>query len=153
MSNHEENKGMPRRRFLAWGVGSISAIIGLSYVGVLGDFLNPPAANAEPLQQVGQVSDFDEGSAKMVTYKGSTTEQGVYVINLGSQGWLALDSHCTHLQCVVNYVDALKKFMCPCHGGVYDLQGHVLSGPPPHNLHRRVIKIQGDSVLVGGMLG
>ncbi|AFM39940.1 Rieske Fe-S protein [Desulfosporosinus acidiphilus SJ4] len=151
--NNEQGKGIPRRRFLAWGAGSVGAVIGLSYVGLLGDFLNPPAANAEPLQEVGRVSDFEEGTPKFVTYKGSTTAEGVYVVNLGSEGWLALDFHCTHLQCGVNYVDAVKKYICPCHGGVYDLKGQVLSGPPPKNLPRRVIQIQGDSVMVGGIIG
>lgn len=151
--DNEQEKGMPRRRFLKWGVGSVGAIIGLSYIGLVGDFLNPPAANAEPLQEVGQTAEFEEGTPKFVTYKGSTTEEGVYVVNLGSEGWLALDFHCTHLQCGVNYVEAAKQFMCPCHGGVYDLKGQVLSGPPPKNLPRRMIKIQGDSVMVGGMLG
>lgn len=151
--DNEQGKGLPRRRFLAWGVGSVGAIVGLSYVGLLGDFLNPPTANAEPLQAVGQVSDFEEGTPKFVAYKSSTADEGVYVVNLGSEGWLALDFHCTHLQCGVNYIDAVKKFMCPCHGGVYDIQGRVLSGPPPKNLPRRVIRIQGDSVMVGGITG
>lgn len=149
----EYEKGMPRRRFLALGIGSAGAIIGLSYVGLLGDFLSPPAANAEPLQEVGRIAEFEEGTPKFVTYKGSTTDEGVYIVNLGNEGWLALDFHCTHLQCGVNYVDSVKQFMCPCHGGVYDIKGQVLSGPPPKNLPRRVIQIQGDSLMVGGMLG
>lgn len=152
MSN-EQKKGMPRRHFIKLGVGSVGAIIGLSYIGLSGDFLNPQVADAEPLQEVGQVAEFEEGTPKFVTYKGTTTDEGVYVVNLGSEGWLALDFHCTHLQCGVNYVNGTKQFICPCHGGVYDLKGRVQSGPPPKNLPRRVIQIQGNSVMVGGMLG
>lgn len=126
--------------------------MGLGYLGLASDFLNPPAANAAPLQEVGKVSDFPEQTPTLVSYKGAGVEEGVYVVNLGSEGWLALDFHCTHLQCGVNWVDAANKFMCPCHGGVYDIKGNVLSGPPPQALHRRKILVEGDSVQVGGVL-
>lgn len=150
----EQNQGLPRRGFLKWGIGTIGAVIGLGYVGLIGDFLKPQSANAAPLQEVGKVDDFPERVPKLVTYKGSGSEEGIYVINPGGDAgsWLALDFHCTHLQCAVNWVEAVNKFVCPCHGGVYDLQGNVLSGPPPESLRRRVIKLNGDSVMVGGML-
>ncbi|KLU58591.1 cytochrome b6-f complex iron-sulfur subunit [Peptococcaceae bacterium CEB3] len=139
-----------RRRFLGLGVGSVAGVVALGYVGLAFDFLNPPPAGAEPLREVGQTGDFNVNEPRLVTYKGNGIEQGVYVINLGAEGWLALDFHCTHLQCAVNWVGSVNKFMCPCHGGVYDIRGHVLSGPPPRPLYHRVIKIQGNSVMVGG---
>jgi cytochrome b6-f complex iron-sulfur subunit len=147
----EEKTDSSRRRFLTLGVGAAGTAIALGYIGTAAKFLEPPAANAEALKEVGKVSEFEVGVPKLVTYQGNS-EEGVYVTNMGSDGWMALDFHCTHLQCAVNYVDAVKKFMCPCHGGTYDIKGHVLSGPPPRNLHQRVIKVQGDSVMVGGML-
>lgn len=148
-----EGNGLPRRRFLKLGVGSVGAVIGLSYVGIIGDFLNPPSANADPLQEVGKVSEFNEGTPKFVTYQGKGVEEGLYVLNLGKEGWIAMDFHCTHLQCAVNWVESTQQFICPCHGGVYDVRGNVLSGPPPKSLQRRLIQVQGDSVQVGGSLG
>lgn len=147
-----EGNGLPRRHFIKLTVGTVSAVLGLSYVGVAGDFLNPPAADAAPLQEVGKVNEFDEGSPKFVTYKGNGIEEGVYVVNLGTEGWLALDFHCSHLQCAVNWVEAMHQFVCPCHGGVYDVKGNVLSGPPPKGLPKRQVQIQGDSVQVGGRI-
>lgn len=147
----DEQTDTSRRRFLTYGVGAVGTVIALGYVGAAAKFLEPPAASAETLKEVGKVSDFEVGVPKLVTYQGNS-EEGVYVLNSGDEGWVALDFHCTHLQCAVNYVDAAKKFMCPCHGGTYDIKGNNLSGPPPRPLHRRVIKVQGDSVRVGGML-
>ncbi len=144
--------GMSRRRFLTLGVGAAGTAIALGYIGTAGMFLEPAAADAETLKEVGKVSDFEEGVPKLITYHGDSVEEGIYVINMGKEGWLALDFHCTHLQCAVNYVDSAKKFMCPCHGGVFDLKGNVISGPLPKPLQRRVIKVQGNSVRVGGML-
>ena len=149
---HQEGEGIPRRRFLKAGVGSIGGIMGVAYLSFIGDFFNPPPVGSEPLAEVGKVDDFSPGSAKLVPYASGGVEQGVYVVNLGDEGWLALDFHCTHLQCAVNWLDATKAFACPCHGGMYDIKGNVLGGPPPRPLERRIIQIQGNSVMVGGRL-
>jgi Rieske Fe-S protein len=148
----KKETAMSRRRFLTLGVGVAGTAMALGYIGTAATFLEPPAAGAEKLKEVGKVSDFEEGVPKLIKYQGSTTDEGIYVINMAKEGWLALDFHCTHLQCAVNYEEAAKKFMCPCHGGVFDLKGNVLSGPLPKPLQRRVIQVQGDSVRVGGML-
>ena len=37
--------------------------------------------------------------------------------------WIALSSRCMHLGCPVRYVAAAERFICPCHGGVYDFRG------------------------------
>lgn len=147
-----EGKNLPRRKFLKYGVGSLGGVLGISYLGVIGRFLAPPVAGSEPITEVGKVSDFSPQTPKLVSYKGGGVEQGVYVINLEDEGWLALDFHCTHLQCAVNWLDATKSFVCPCHGGIYDIRGNVKGGPPPRSLHKRVIQIQRDSVMVGGRL-
>jgi cytochrome b6-f complex iron-sulfur subunit len=151
--NEKAETGISRRRFLTLGVGAAGTAIALGYAGAAGAFLAPPEANAETLKEVGKVSDFEEGVPKLITYKGSSTvEEGVYVVNLGKEGWLALDFLCTHLQCAVNYEESMNQFLCPCHGGAFDLQGNVLFGPIPKPLRRRAIEVQGDSVRVGGML-
>ena len=37
--------------------------------------------------------------------------------------YIALSSRCMHLGCPVRYVAAAERFICPCHGGVYDFRG------------------------------
>ncbi len=49
-----------------------------------------------------------------------------YVLN----NYVALSSRCMHLGCPVRYVQAAERFICPCHGGVYDFRGEVAGGPP-----------------------
>jgi cytochrome b6-f complex iron-sulfur subunit len=145
--------GLSRRSFLGLGACSLGAAIGLGYLGVIGDFLKPPDASGETLQTIGKVADFPVGTPKLGVYRNGGLEEGVYVVNLGNEGWLALDFHCTHLQCAVNWVEATRQFICPCHGGVFDIKGNVLSGPPPKPLQKRVIKVVGDLVQVGGAIG
>lgn len=142
-----------RRKFLSLGIGTLGAAMGISYLGLFGKFMGPKSvAAAGKLQEVGKVEKFPVDTPTLVGYKGTGTDEGVYVINLGSEGFIALDFHCTHLECAVNWVQATKQFICPCHGGLYDIKGTVLSGPPPKPLHRRLIKIEGDNVLIGGRL-
>jgi len=40
-----------------------------------------------------------------------------------------VDPTCTHRKCTVEYNKSRKRFICPCHGSQYDLEGRVLKGP------------------------
>src|SRR5215218_9094218 len=46
------------------------------------------------------------------------------------QPYVAISTRCAHLGCPVRYVPAAERFICPCHGGVYDKLGKVNGGPP-----------------------
>jgi Rieske Fe-S protein len=50
--------------------------------------------------------------------------------------YIALSSRCMHLGCPVRYVAAAERFICPCHGGVYNFRGEVAGGPPVRPLDR-----------------
>ncbi|MBK1438422.1 FAD-dependent oxidoreductase [Parapedobacter sp. ISTM3] len=47
---------------------------------------------------------------------------------------IALSPVCTHAGCIVTWNDAEKSWDCPCHGGRYDTNGRVLTGPPRKDL-------------------
>ena len=47
---------------------------------------------------------------------------------------VALSLSCTHQGCTVNKKDN-GKFICPCHGAVYDQEGKVLQAPAPRKLN------------------
>ena len=42
--------------------------------------------------------------------------------------YIAISDRCVHLGCPVRWVPASERFLCPCHGGVYDLLGRRVSG-------------------------
>jgi quinol---cytochrome c reductase iron-sulfur subunit, bacillus type len=62
----------------------------------------------------------------------------------------ALSATCTHLGCQVRWDKEKRRFLCPCHGGVYDAQGRVLEGPPPRPLDTVDVRVDSssDDVLV-----
>jgi Rieske Fe-S protein len=62
--------------------------------------------------------------------------------------FVALSDRCMHLGCPVRYVQASQRFICPCHGGVYDFRGMVAGGPPVRPLDRFYTRLNKDTGLV-----
>ena len=66
-----------------------------------------------------------------------------------TEDFIAISTRCMHLGCPVRYVEASKKFICPCHGGVYDFDGGVSGGPPVRPLDRFYVRVRDGQVQVG----
>ncbi|WP_460181690.1 QcrA and Rieske domain-containing protein [Thermodesulfovibrio sp. TK110] len=62
---------------------------------------------------------------------------------------IALSPVCTHLGCFVNFDRTLNEFICPCHGGRYDIEGRVIGGPPKEALHRLPVKMKNGRIFIG----
>jgi menaquinol-cytochrome c reductase iron-sulfur subunit len=63
--------------------------------------------------------------------------------------YIAISHRCMHLGCPVRFVPASQRFICPCHGGVYDFQGKVNGGPPVRPLDRFYTRVRNGNVEVG----
>jgi hypothetical protein len=63
--------------------------------------------------------------------------------------FVAISTRCAHLGCPVRYIEASTRFVCPCHGGVYDFQGKVTGGPPVRPLDRFYTRVRGGRVEIG----
>lgn len=63
--------------------------------------------------------------------------------------FIAISTRCMHLGCPVSYKPPAQRFICPCHGGVYDFQGKVSGGPPVRPLDRFYTQERKGRVLVG----
>ena len=64
-------------------------------------------------------------------------------------GFVAISTRCAHLGCPVRWVVPAERFVCPCHGGVYDFQGKVVGGPPPRPLDRFATRVRNGQVQLG----
>jgi Rieske Fe-S protein len=71
----------------------------------------------------------------------------VYLVKSGDHV-RALDSTCTHLGCRTKFNAETMQIECPCHGGVYDVAGRVISGPPPAPLASMPTRIENDQIMV-----
>jgi cytochrome b6-f complex iron-sulfur subunit len=56
----------------------------------------------------------------------------------------ALSTTCTHLGCTPNWLEAEKKFKCPCHGSGFRITGVNFEGPAPRPLERYAIRLGDD---------
>jgi cytochrome b6-f complex iron-sulfur subunit len=60
-----------------------------------------------------------------------------------------LSAVCSHLGCLVNYRKETREFICPCHGGRYDIAGKNIAGPPPMPLTAYPVEVRDGMVMVG----
>lgn len=65
-----------------------------------------------------------------------------------SEGYRALSTTCTHLGCHVYWEPENNRFFCPCHEGVFDVNGNVVSGPPPAPLRQYPIEEESGAIYI-----
>ena len=63
--------------------------------------------------------------------------------------YIAISTRCMHLGCPVRFVEAAGRFICPCHGGVYNFEGKVDGGPPVRPLDRFYTRVRNGQLEVG----
>lgn len=80
-------------------------------------------------------------------YMKSVRNASVYVTRKGRR-LTAFDPSCPHLGCHVEYRARKDRFICPCHGGVFDSDGERVSGPPPRGLTKVPLKAEGGRIWV-----
>jgi menaquinol-cytochrome c reductase iron-sulfur subunit len=158
-----DGETVTRRRFMTASVhgagGIAAAAFGLPALGfALGPVFERQKATWESVGDAGQFPN-DTYIPKVITTTYGIGEAGkttAYIrahnpaIDPPSVGsFIALSSRCMHLGCPVRYVDAAQRFICPCHGGVYDFLGKVAGGPPVRPLDRFETRVRGGELLIG----
>ncbi|MEP7265613.1 MAG: Rieske (2Fe-2S) protein [Bacteroidota bacterium] len=140
---------MDRRFFLKSGCGLCTVGI----VGAVAFLQSCKKDNASPDPQGPDVNftlDLTQSAnASLNTSGGSLSTHGVVVANTGST-FIAIAEQCTHQNCNIGYHSNTNNFVCPCHGGTYDVNGNVVSGPPPSPLKVYSVVKNGDVLTVSG---
>ena len=81
---------------------------------------------------------------------GSVASNNVVVICTAANTWVALSQLCTHQGCSLSYSKSAKQLICPCHGGTFDTNGNVVSGPPPSALTKYTVTKSGTVLTITG---
>src|SRR6478609_1518126 len=87
-------------------------------------------------------------NSALKTTGGFILSKGIYVICTALSTYIALSSICTHQGCGVNFNSSSKQFSCPCHGGMFDISGKVLQGPPTSPLPKYSVVVDGNNLTV-----
>jgi menaquinol-cytochrome c reductase iron-sulfur subunit len=160
-----EGETINRRRFMTATVHGAGAVAAAAFtLPALGFALGPIFARVPfSWQPIGTPSDFSEGTyaIKVITIVQGIGEAGKSIAYVRTRNpaidvehedqynhWIALSSRCMHLGCPVRFVAAAERFICPCHGGVYDFRGMVAGGPPVRPLDRFYTRLNQATGLV-----
>lgn len=112
----------------------------------LARYLIPPQVKEVTAGSVvaARVGDLPPNSGKVFLFGGRPailvhTPQGTY---------RAFSAVCTHLACTVQFRGDLGHIWCACHDGHFDLNGQVISGPPPRPLPEYGVTVRGTDIVV-----
>ena len=162
-----EGETVTRRRLMT-GTAHVAGAVAVSAIALpaLGFALGPIFEEKEvEWQPVGNVDEFpdDEYVPKVITETegiGVVGQTTVYMRRRNDEidteppdeynEVVAISTRCMHLGCPVRYVPASERFICPCHGGVYDFRGAVTGGPPVRPLDRFYTRDAADGAVEVG---
>jgi Rieske Fe-S protein len=161
-----EGETVTRRRFMVGSAHTAGAVAASAFLlPALGFALGPVfEEQKQSWHDVGALDEFpaDTYIPKVITVAtgiGETGKTTVYVRKRDPKidtekadqynQYVAISTRCMHLGCPVRFVEAAQRFICPCHGGVYDFSGRVDGGPPVRPLDRFYTRAVGDRLQVG----
>lgn len=122
------------------GMALLSGYAGLRYIWPTEKTAGPPGEKKISFP----FSELQEGDMKRILIDGKPAG-----IILAGGKLYGLSLICTHLGCIVNWHPEERRLICPCHAGVFDVNGAVLGGPPPRPLPSYEVKLIGNMVVIG----
>lgn len=143
MNLEEKMKFLSRRDFLVkliFGGGLIAGFLLLFRNGIA--FLFPPKEKkvAQKLL-IARKNELEIGKAKEF----KVGDNSFFIVNT-EDGLKVFSAICTHLGCKIKWEQYRNRFYCPCHQGVFDVGGKVVSGPPPRPLDEFRVEIKNNLV-------
>ena len=156
----KEYKQINRRGFLSiatWSIGGlISLMMGIPAIA----YILGPALSREKGQnwirlgstkkvELGTPTLFNVNLTRETGWLVEENKIGVFMLTDNGRDFIAMSNICTHLGCRVRWIADQHIFLSPCHFGVFDREGNVISGPPPRPLDRYEVKVENDQLLIG----
>jgi Rieske Fe-S protein len=148
LSEQSEGARGSRRRF-------IDGLLGIGLLGWMGSAVYPVVRYLKPLPLAGPGGPIRLSEEQRTTIDRerfiivSQGSERVMVFKDVSEKLYAVDARCTHEGCTVQFLPGESMIWCACHNGRFDLDGRVISGPPPRPLPRYAVHFdEGGDVLV-----
>jgi menaquinol-cytochrome c reductase iron-sulfur subunit len=150
-----------RRSLLGWLLGAIGALIaGVVGIPAIGSIFSAAVGRRQPsVITLGKLADYTVGQPKLAQFTVNRTDgwvttienRGVWVVKRNDQEAVVYNGRCTHLGCAYSWKTSgpgANHFACPCHDGTFNLDGSVVSGPPPRPLDALPARLDAQGTLV-----
>lgn len=153
---HRDPRRLSRRQFGVLGTQVSGAVIAvLLGIPIVGFLISPLFRQQQAVwRKVGDIAGVPDGEPTKFEVAfpqdvWTTAEENlaVYVVKAGNDTKV-FSNVCTHMQCPVRWQADLGQFLCPCHGGLYDITGKNVGGPPPKPLPQYVHRIDGTTLFI-----
>ena len=137
---------MERRKFL----NSVAIFIpfGTAFAGFIGmgiRFITPYKREVERRIFTIQLDELEINTTRQFK---DLRGKDLMIVRTSDREVKAISTTCTHLGCSVHWQAEKKIFYCPCHSGVFDTDGNVISGPPPRALDSYRVELEGNNVFI-----
>lgn len=144
MVNFEEK--ISRRKFLNVMLSGSIAALGAGVIYPILRYINPPKAAEDTSSDTvaAKTTDLPLNTAKIFRFG---QKPGI-LIHTAQDEYKAFSAVCTHLNCTVQYDKDTAHIWCACHNGHFDLNGRVISGPPPKALEEFNVSVRGEDIVV-----
>ncbi len=154
-----DKQELSRRNFMQTAIWGIGGLIGLGFGVPAVAYIAGPSLKNQQVQtwvRLGPISKVELGTPTLFTFTlqsqtgwiVSSEEISVYVLSTDGRTFIAMSNICTHLGCHIRWIAEQNHFFCPCHNGVFDASGNVVSGPPPRPLTRYDVKVDSGELFV-----
>jgi Rieske Fe-S protein len=139
-------KKITRREFLNYVLGGGLLAFFSSTVYPLLRYIMPPKGFDTAVSSViaAKVGEISRNSSKIFKFG----DKPGLLVSTSNGELLAFNAVCPHLNCTVQYDPQANHIWCPCHNGRFDLNGKVISGPPPRSLDKYVVNVRGEDIVV-----
>ena len=156
----EDLESLGRRRFHVVLITGLWGVIGAALATPAALFFLTTPANRSKAKwsAAGEASKLQPNVPALVTFQ---RERGggwspaaketvtAWVVESPDRNITAFSPKCTHLGCAYHWANADRRFVCPCHGSQFGIDGHVLRGPATRPLDRYETKVEAGKLLIG----
>ena len=145
MPSSSEPRSTSRRDFIDWIIkgGLLTTFAGMLFPALA--YLWPVTRRGpiHDMVEVGREDEIQVWGSKKVVLGGSA-----FLVVRTPAEYKAFSAVCTHLGCIVYWDSDKTLIICPCRAGLFDLDGRVVSGPPPRPLVSHLVSIVDGKIFV-----
>jgi nitrite reductase/ring-hydroxylating ferredoxin subunit len=137
-----------RRDLLDLALAATGALVAAALLGPLALYLAAPAGRSRR-------GEVPLGRVDLIPVNGARTKlidgEEYLIVRRDEERFVALSATCPHSRvCLVEWDAKRQQVVCPCHRGVFDLHGNVVSGPPPEPLRLRDVIVRDGQIYARG---